>query len=602
MTTAEADLLGPLMLTTSTPPMMLDVSSPMLAKNRLDVQEEDASPSESPFVEIVVEKDTTVAGVALKNGMDIDEFLVANPSHSLMDILDAGTRVKIRNEKYFEQKQRREERLEAKKKQEEEEKALQRMLEANNISDSVPSNDISEDKNTIDTRPQAPAHTFTEDIVEGMSHTAHSVVDGIGTVAKASTTVVSGVATGVGTVASGVATGVGTVASGVATGVGTVATGVATGVGNVASGVATGVGSVASGVGSIASSVGKGMGNAFFGMTSAIGITRSRNNSVTASGTPPLSTSPSAGFTTAEPEHPKPNDPSRSLPSLASVFTRNRAKSDTSNLIPFLPVFTNKPETEDHAKSVTTPTSPTVHHVHDSLSHYHHNSTNDLMHQVKTPAVYDATKPIVLSERQLRDLSQALPMRFRGKNFVLVYSTQEHGISLMTLYRKIEYCEPAILIIKTTHGDVFGAFLNHEVEMSKKDKYYGDGESFVFKFDKETNHTEEKTKHKHDEDDYVFISTSPPRPRYIPLIQTYKWTRRNEYFQLTTGKQFAVGGGGQGFSMSLDNELKYGSTYRSDTFDNEPLASHTDYDIYIVEVYTLETISGAMSRSASVKL
>ena len=40
----------------------------------------------------------------------------------------------------------------------------------------------------------------------------------------------------------------------------------------------------------------------------------------------------------------------------------------------------------------------------------------------------------------------------------LVYSSNEHGISLTTFYHRSEQYEPTILVIKTTEGEVFGAY------------------------------------------------------------------------------------------------------------------------------------------------
>jgi hypothetical protein len=42
--------------------------------------------------------------------------------------------------------------------------------------------------------------------------------------------------------------------------------------------------------------------------------------------------------------------------------------------------------------------------------------------------------------------------------FISVFSSNDHGTSLLTFYNRVEGYEPTLLIVKTTQGEVFGAY------------------------------------------------------------------------------------------------------------------------------------------------
>ena len=70
----------------------------------------------------------------------------------------------------------------------------------------------------------------------------------------------------------------------------------------------------------------------------------------------------------------------------------------------------------------------------------------------------------------------------------LVYSSDEHGISLSTFYSKSELYEPTILVVKTRTNEIFGAYCstswaerNAKDERGQRQAYFGTGETFLFK-------------------------------------------------------------------------------------------------------------------------
>jgi hypothetical protein len=111
-----------------------------------------------------------------------------------------------------------------------------------------------------------------------------------------------------------------------------------------------------------------------------------------------------------------------------------------------------------------------------------------------------------------------------------------------------------VIIIEDSWGYIFGGFISPG--MQNKSAYYGNGESFVFSIE--------------------------------PTAQVHRWTGRNELFVLSNEHCFAMGGGGDGFAIQLDDELDTGVSSRSDTYDNHLLSSSEFFKCLNVEVWTLD--------------
>ena len=74
-----------------------------------------------------------------------------------------------------------------------------------------------------------------------------------------------------------------------------------------------------------------------------------------------------------------------------------------------------------------------------------------------------------------------LPVRLRVRNLELIFNTKQHGYSLKFLYEKAHEQEPLLLVVRTTAGAVFGAFLS-DCFRRKSKQYFGHGETFLFTF------------------------------------------------------------------------------------------------------------------------
>jgi TLD len=169
----------------------------------------------------------------------------------------------------------------------------------------------------------------------------------------------------------------------------------------------------------------------------------------------------------------------------------------------------------------------------------------------------DQVESGVLSKAALSSLLRHVPARFSGSCLRLLYSTREHGMSLISLYQRCADKSPTVVAVRDKDGARFGCFVTAPWKRNPRLQFYGSGESFCW-----TSNT----------DGDVAIHT---------------WTRENNYFQCSTADFLAVGGGGH-FAFRIDADLHYGSSGQSDTFRNPCLASSEDFECVVFEIWALD--------------
>jgi hypothetical protein len=127
----------------------------------------------------------------------------------------------------------------------------------------------------------------------------------------------------------------------------------------------------------------------------------------------------------------------------------------------------------------------------------------------------------------------------------LLYSLDQHGISLNTLYSRCELPKPTpqLFIIQDANDALFGVYMGEGIRPSKGRGYYGSGESFMFKVGKDGE------------------------------LKVFKWTGRNDYISLCEPDFISFGGGEGRYGVYLDSGLIDGSSAGCPTFGNEPLCS-----------------------------
>ncbi|XP_077183637.1 TBC1 domain family member 24-like isoform X2 [Paroedura picta] len=208
----------------------------------------------------------------------------------------------------------------------------------------------------------------------------------------------------------------------------------------------------------------------------------------------------------------------------------------------------------------------------------------------------------IVTAQEMRIVWSWIPERFSLFSPALLFSTSKDGYSLKRFYSCCEGYEPTVLLLKTTLGEVCGAFLSSDWSERKKSggasSFFGTGECFVFTVKPEMERYE-----------WVFIKkpeqakAMPRSPRQrspspfspegrttssnyltVPKLDMIKYrlspflavrhfklpSKTASMFMSGTQDGIVIGGGG-GQALFIDADLHHGRTEHCETFDNSPL-------------------------------
>ncbi|KAJ7979795.1 oxidation resistance protein 1-like [Quillaja saponaria] len=175
-------------------------------------------------------------------------------------------------------------------------------------------------------------------------------------------------------------------------------------------------------------------------------------------------------------------------------------------------------------------------------------------HSPRKPLPNLTNDSIFISADLYEFLESSLPNIVKGCQWVLLYSTLKHGISLRTLIRRSsELPGPCLLIVGDVQGAVFGGLLECPLKPTPKRKYQGTNQTFVF-------------------------TTIYGEPRL------FRPTGANRYYYLCLSELLALGGGGN-FALSLDGDLLTGTSGPCETFGNLCLAHSPEFELKNVELW-----------------
>ncbi|KAH9023650.1 TLD-domain-containing protein [Lactarius hengduanensis] len=149
----------------------------------------------------------------------------------------------------------------------------------------------------------------------------------------------------------------------------------------------------------------------------------------------------------------------------------------------------------------------------------------------------------VLGTALANTLRSYLPARARlPRTWTLLFSLDQHGISLQTLYARCgAHTGGALLVVRDAEDGCFGAWVADGIREGRG-SYIGSGESFLWKA--------------HGED-----------------VRVFKWTGKNDYVALCEPGSISFGGGDGHYGLYLDETLYEGSSARCPTFNNDPLCT-----------------------------
>ncbi|KAL7065566.1 hypothetical protein AAHC03_05509 [Spirometra sp. Aus1] len=225
---------------------------------------------------------------------------------------------------------------------------------------------------------------------------------------------------------------------------------------------------------------------------------------------------------------------------------------------------------------------------------------------------FDFLSSHILNKEQASELFASLPLRSQGLELSLKYSTECHGFSLKTLYRRFEELsagkttlssaemhnerseitlspqnqtffsscqsdQPCLLLIKDLTGTVFGAYMNCPPRMSKGE-FYGTGECFVFHWtgtDTSTTTLDESGRTTSDEKSFR-------SPKYF---KRYLWSGKNYFFLSGEQDSFIIGCTDGKSAIRIDGDVLRGRSQACGTFDNPELTVPGDFFIHTLEVW-----------------
>lgn len=221
------------------------------------------------------------------------------------------------------------------------------------------------------------------------------------------------------------------------------------------------------------------------------------------------------------------------------------------------------------------------------------------------------TKTRVLTAELAEEIRVLLPARNQlYDNWTLVYSLEQHGASLATLYNnsatQISHSGSEertasrngyVLVVRDTSNKIFGAYVNeyfHPSTSQGSRRFYGNGDCFLWssKLVKRsssflnTQHVKEK--------DLIEVDgqqngpTTLPKEQYDIQFKGFPYTGVNDFVIYCTNQFLSLGGGDGHYGLWLDDSLNRGVSSHSLTFGNEPLSDEgTSFGIIGVEVWKI---------------
>ncbi|XP_061823654.1 TBC1 domain family member 24 isoform X2 [Nerophis lumbriciformis] len=216
----------------------------------------------------------------------------------------------------------------------------------------------------------------------------------------------------------------------------------------------------------------------------------------------------------------------------------------------------------------------------------------------------------IVSAKEMRDIWSWIPERFALCQPQLLFTTSTHGCSLNRFYSHCEGYEPTLLLIRTTDGDVCGAFLSTDWEERKRGgnklSFFGTGECFVFMLKpemeryewvvirhpelasavKNQSHEDTGASEGQNSDSNILPQPEKPLGELSPFLSARHFNLNSKNTSMFMAGNFdsIIVGGGEGNALYIDSELNHGRTGRCTTFDNPPLCAES-FQVSLLEVW-----------------
>ncbi|KFO77446.1 TBC1 domain family member 24, partial [Cuculus canorus] len=226
----------------------------------------------------------------------------------------------------------------------------------------------------------------------------------------------------------------------------------------------------------------------------------------------------------------------------------------------------------------------------------------------------------IVTAQEMRIIWSWIPERFSLFSPLLLFSTSEDGCSLQRFYTCCEGYEPTVLLIKTTEGEVCGAFLSSDWSERKKSGatsgFFGTGECFVFTVRPNTEryewvfikkpelakavprscqrsrspspmfHLRSSPDERGTSSNHLTVPVPQRKSRLSPFlaIRHFLLPSKTASMFMSGSREGIIIGGGGGQALSLDANLLWGHTEHCETFDNPPLCQE-NFQVQLLEVW-----------------
>jgi hypothetical protein len=183
--------------------------------------------------------------------------------------------------------------------------------------------------------------------------------------------------------------------------------------------------------------------------------------------------------------------------------------------------------------------------------------------------------PTILHSCHMTSLieSEALPQSLNYCKWKRLYSLARDGDSFEQFLRLVKGHDRTVLVVRTTHGKLFGGYADTRWEAKHSrhsaNDFYGSALACLFRFDSS--------------------GASDATTEDNISISVYRWSGINRYIQLcdSTKRALAFGGGGDDgyFGLCIEDDFKRGTTGYCSTFENEALCEDGYFEIEDLEVW-----------------
>ncbi|ETO21964.1 WD-40 repeat-containing protein [Reticulomyxa filosa] len=179
-------------------------------------------------------------------------------------------------------------------------------------------------------------------------------------------------------------------------------------------------------------------------------------------------------------------------------------------------------------------------------------------------------KSHILNAEMINNLCRWFPLGLQSSDWKLLFTTEIHGTSFLTLYERIKNQGSTLFIIQDTNHFVFGVFISEPWPSKGTDTFFGGSDTFVF--------------------------------RVSPNPICCNWQKSNRYFVLAQPDSITFGGGYVlFFYLTIENVINrhspalrlaanfaLGVSQESETFANPCLASQIDFHVVNMEVWGID--------------